>query len=204
MGRRRHGPTGRLQRPPACSAISSRSMRSWNCRTRATSSGRRARNSSTTTAAPAPTRLELPSATAASVGAMRAEGEFEVSNFTPTSVVPTLDITTGVDVGVSTMEKTYTGAVEGRSATLFTSAYDTAAGVGTYVAMESFDGSLNGAPGHVQLRALRHHGRHRSVGRALRDRAVERHRRVVRHPGFGRVGGRPDGTHRTWFDYELD
>ena len=45
------------------------------------------------------------------------------------------------------MEKTYTGDVVGRSATLFTSAFDAAAGIGTYVAMESFEGSLDGAPG---------------------------------------------------------
>ena len=135
---------------------------------------------------------------------MRAEGEFEVSNFTPTSVVPTLDITTGVDVGVSTMEKTYTGAVEGRSATLFTSAYDAAAGVGTYVAMESFDGSLNGAQGTFNFV--------HSATTGGTDRSAE-HFVIVPSSGTGALSGirgsgglavDSDGTHRTWFDYELD
>ncbi|MGA4931102.1 DUF3224 domain-containing protein [Streptomyces incarnatus] len=39
------------------------------------------------------------------------------------------------------------GGVVGRSATLFTAAFDRTTGVGTYVAMESFEGSLSGRAG---------------------------------------------------------
>ncbi|BBC98268.1 hypothetical protein SRO_7092 [Streptomyces rochei] len=39
------------------------------------------------------------------------------------------------------------GEVVGRSATLFTAAFDQTTDVGTYVAMESFEGSLRGRPG---------------------------------------------------------
>jgi hypothetical protein len=45
------------------------------------------------------------------------------------------------------MEKRYAGEVEGRSATLFTAAYDQDSGAGTYLAMESFEGSLGGRSG---------------------------------------------------------
>jgi len=134
---------------------------------------------------------------------MKAEGEFEVANFTPTSVAPTLDISTGVDVGVSTMEKTYTGGVVGRSATLFTSAFDAAAGVGTYVAMESFEGSLDDATGTFNFV--------HSATTGGSDRSAE-HFVIVPSSGTGDLAGirgsgglagDPDGTHRVWFDYEL-
>ena len=45
------------------------------------------------------------------------------------------------------MEKQFEGAVAGRSATLFTAAFDQATGVGTYVAMESFEGTVDGREG---------------------------------------------------------
>src|SRR3954453_23196206 len=78
---------------------------------------------------------------------MRASGTFKVITFDATPVRPAPDIATGLPVGVATMEKAYEGDVAGRSATLFTSAFDQGTGVGTYVAMESFEGSLNGAAG---------------------------------------------------------
>src|ERR1044072_9001355 len=73
---------------------------------------------------------------------MRASGTFEVTAFEPTSV--TSSVATGLPVGVATMEKTFTGEVEGHAATVFTSAFDQDRGEGTYVAMESFEGALNG------------------------------------------------------------
>ena len=45
------------------------------------------------------------------------------------------------------MEKHFEGDIVGHSATLFTSAFDHASGVGTYVAMESFEGSLHDRDG---------------------------------------------------------
>ncbi|MGW4804859.1 DUF3224 domain-containing protein [Kitasatospora sp. NPDC004272] len=77
---------------------------------------------------------------------MRASGTFTVLDFTP-APVPESGVKTGAGVGVATMRKEFAGEVEGRSDTLFTAAYDQAAGVGTYLAMESFAGSLHGVAG---------------------------------------------------------
>jgi hypothetical protein len=56
-------------------------------------------------------------------------------------------IATGLPVGIARMEKRFEGEVSGRAATLFTATFDQTTGVGTYVAMESFEGLLNGAAG---------------------------------------------------------
>lgn len=134
---------------------------------------------------------------------MRAEGTFEVAAFTPAPVTPALDIATGVDVGVSTMEKSYAGQVQGRSATLFSAAFDAEAGVGSYVAIEAFEGSLNDASGTFNFtHAATTHGA---------DRAAE-HFVIVPSSGTGELAGiegtgglsiDEDGTHRIWFDYEV-
>ena len=78
---------------------------------------------------------------------MRATGTFTVKAFNPTSLTPEPAVTTALPVGVSTMEKHFEGDIAGRSATLFTAAFDQASGVGTYVAMESFEGSVDGRAG---------------------------------------------------------
>ncbi len=134
---------------------------------------------------------------------MRAEGQFVVSDFTPTSVAPALEVTTAVKVGLATMEKHYSGEVEGRSATLFTSAFDESAGLGTYLAMESFEGSLNGAVGTFNF--------------AHSGTLTDTHRPnpsvvIVPSSGTGSLAGisgrgeitlDEDGTHRVWFAYEI-
>ncbi|RJO80243.1 DUF3224 domain-containing protein [Nocardia panacis] len=133
---------------------------------------------------------------------MRASGTFEVKSFTPTDVQPA--IPTGVPVGIAHMDKHFEGAVSGRAATLFTSAFDQSAGKGTYLAMESFDGSLNGAAGTF---AFAH-----SATTSGTDRSAEFFV-VVPGSGTGELAGitgsggisiDADGTHRIWFDYELD
>ncbi|MGH3762453.1 DUF3224 domain-containing protein [Actinophytocola sp.] len=134
---------------------------------------------------------------------MRASGTFEVVSFTPTPVVPEPPVTTALPVGVSTMEKRFTGEVEGRSATLFTAAYDQVSGVGTYVAMESFEGSLDGRAGAFNFV-------HSAATRGT-DREDEFFT-IVRSSGTGDLAGihgtgtltvEPDGTHRISLDYEL-
>lgn len=85
---------------------------------------------------------------------MRASGTFKVADFTP-APVPAPGIETAVPVGVATMEKSYEGEVAGRSATLFTAAYDQETEVGTYVAMESFEGSLQGRAARSTSRTRR-------------------------------------------------
>jgi hypothetical protein len=133
---------------------------------------------------------------------MRATGTFKVADFTPTPV-PTAPIETALPVGVATMEKEYEGEIAGRSATLFTAAFDQAGGTGTYVAMESFEGTLHGQAGAFNFA---HSATALGEGRK-NDFFI-----IVPTSGTGALAGitgaggiaiDPDGTHRIWFDYEL-
>ena len=79
---------------------------------------------------------------------MRAEGTFTVTTFVPAEVQPPpAAVEVGVPVGTAVLEKAYEGDVCGRSATIFTSAYDMGTGVGTYVALETFQGRLGDRAG---------------------------------------------------------
>jgi hypothetical protein len=134
---------------------------------------------------------------------MRASGTFTVVSFVPTSVTPEPAVTTALPVGVSTMEKRYDGEVAGRSATLFTAAYDQASGTGTYLAMESFEGALDGRSGAFNfvhsastLGSSREHEFFAIVGSSGTGELATIH-------GTGGMAIDPDGTHRIWFDYEL-
>jgi Protein of unknown function (DUF3224) len=73
---------------------------------------------------------------------MRASGTFEVSDFQQVEVVVPARVSTALPVGVSTMVKRYAGGVVGRSSTIFTAAFDPATSIGSYVAMESFEGAV--------------------------------------------------------------
>ncbi len=134
---------------------------------------------------------------------MRAEGTFEVVAFAPTEVAPTPAVETALPVGVATMEKRFDGDVRGRSATIFTSAFDPATGVGTYLAMESFDGAVAGRDGAFNFV--------HSATTSGSDRSAEFFL-VVPGSGTGGLTGitgtgglavDADGTHRIWLDYEL-
>ncbi|MEU5595089.1 DUF3224 domain-containing protein [Streptomyces sp. NPDC020298] len=134
---------------------------------------------------------------------MRAAGTFTVSDFAPTGLTPAPAVTTGLPVGVATMEKRFEGEVSGRSATLFTAAFDQATGVGTYVAMESFEGALHGRGGAFNFV----HSATTSGG----DRTAEFFT-IVPSSGTGELAGisgtggiaiDTDGTHRIWLDYSL-
>ncbi|MGF6886393.1 hypothetical protein ABIA39_004833 [Nocardia sp. GAS34] len=134
---------------------------------------------------------------------MRATGTFSVKSFVPTDVKPDPAIPTAVPVGVARMEKLFDGEVSGRSATLFTAAFDQAAGVGTYLAMESFEGSVNGSAGTF---CFAH-----SATTSGTDRSAEFFT-IVPASGTGDLAGitgtggiavDADNTHRIWFDYEL-
>ncbi|HMC71383.1 MAG TPA: DUF3224 domain-containing protein [Mycobacteriales bacterium] len=134
---------------------------------------------------------------------MRAAGTFSVKAFVPTELVPDPAVPTAVPVGVATMEKHFEGEVAGRSATLFTAAYDQATGVGTYVAMESFEGSLNERSGAFNFA--------HSATTSGSDRSADFFT-IVPGSGTGELAGisgtgglsiDADGTHRIWFDYEL-
>ncbi|MDQ3789044.1 MAG: DUF3224 domain-containing protein [Actinomycetota bacterium] len=135
---------------------------------------------------------------------MRAEGTFTTHEFTPVDATPAFEVRTGTAVGIATMEKRYAGQVDGRSATVFTSAFDQATGVGTYVAMESFDGSLDGVAGTFNFAHLAS-----TRGGDRVDEAFV----IVPGSGTGGLAGiagaggltvDADGTHRVWFDYTLE
>ncbi|WP_106237402.1 DUF3224 domain-containing protein [Allonocardiopsis opalescens] len=134
---------------------------------------------------------------------MRAAGTFAVTSFVPAELAVEPGVSTGLPVGVATMEKRFEGEVAGRSATVFTSAFDQASGVGTYVAMESFEGTLGGREGSFNFV--------HSASTSGSDRADEFFA-VVPGSGTGGLAGisggggisvDADGTHRIWFEYRL-
>jgi hypothetical protein len=134
---------------------------------------------------------------------MRANGTFSVKAFNPASLTPEPAITTALPVGVATMEKHYEGDIAGRSATVFTAAFDPATGVGTYVAMESFEGSVDGREGTFNfVHSASTTGADRSAGYFA----------IVPSSGTGQLAGisgtgdlviDSDGTHRIWLDYQI-
>jgi hypothetical protein len=131
---------------------------------------------------------------------MKATGSFEVTAFAPAELAPPpLAIGTGLPVGVVTMEKRFDGEVSGRAATIFTAAFDQERGVGTYVAMESFEGSVNGARGTFNFV--------HSAATTGTDRAGEFFA-IVPSSGTGELAGiRGTGgittDHEIWLEYEL-
>ncbi|AIS02154.1 DUF3224 domain-containing protein [Streptomyces glaucescens] len=135
---------------------------------------------------------------------MRATGTFVVKAFVPTGLEPDPVVPTGLPVSVATMEKHFEGEVAGRSATVFTAAYDESAGAGTYVAMESFEGTLRGRAGAFNFV--------HSATTSGSDRTAAFFT-VVPSSGTGELAGisgtggiavDADGTHRVWFEYELE
>ncbi|MRH88916.1 DUF3224 family protein [Nocardia sp. SYP-A9097] len=133
---------------------------------------------------------------------MQATGTFSVKSFVPTEVVPDPAVATGVPVGVMLMEKQFEGEVAGRAATVFTAAFDQATETGTYLAMESFEGSLNGRAGAFNFA--------HSATTTGTDRS-EQFFIIVPGSGTGELAGitgagsidiDADGTHHISFDYE--
>jgi hypothetical protein len=134
---------------------------------------------------------------------MRAEGTFSVASFVSTTLTPPpLDIAVGAPVGVTLMEKVYEGEVDGHSATIFTSAFDMGTGVGTYVAMESFEGRLGGRSGGF---AFVHSATTRGTDRTDELFVVVPGTGVGELAGITGSGGLDSATdpHPIWFDYEL-
>ncbi|WP_027347198.1 DUF3224 domain-containing protein [Hamadaea tsunoensis] len=134
---------------------------------------------------------------------MRADGTFQVTSFIPTSVTSEPPIETALPVGVSTMEKQYAGQITGRSATLFTAAFDQSAGVGTYLAMESFQGTVQGRTGAFNFV---HSASTSGSDRSNEFFAIVAGSGTAELSGITGGGGMtvdPDGTHRIWFDYSL-
>ncbi|MCU1644749.1 MAG: hypothetical protein JWN03_5024 [Nocardia sp.] len=134
---------------------------------------------------------------------MQAKGTFSVKSFTPTEVTPDPAITTGAPVGISLMEKLFEGEIVGRAATLFTAAFDQTTGVGTYLAMESFEGTLNGRSGAFNFaHSATTTGTDRSAAFfvIVPGTGTEELTGIT---GTGDINIDADGTHNIEFDYEL-
>src|ERR1700722_2180965 len=134
---------------------------------------------------------------------MRANGTFSVKAFNPAAIAAEPAISTALPVGVATMEKRLDGDIAGRSATLFTAAFDQATGVGTCLAMESFEGSVGGLAGAFNFV--------HSASTSGSDRTGE-YFAIVPSSGTGQLAGitgdgglvvGPDGTHRIWLEYQI-
>ncbi|AWZ10042.1 MULTISPECIES: DUF3224 domain-containing protein [unclassified Streptomyces] len=136
---------------------------------------------------------------------MRASGTFEVVSFTPAPLAPEPAVETGLPVGVATMEKHYEGeSLTGRSATLFTAAFDQETGVGSYVAMESFEGSLAGREGAFNF--VHSDATDGGPTRGAEHFAIVPGSGTAALKGITGAGGlRVDenGVHHIWFDYAL-
>jgi hypothetical protein len=134
---------------------------------------------------------------------VRADATFEVVRFTPGALDVEPVIATALPVGVATMLKHYRGQITGRSVTIFTSAFDQSSGVGTYVAMESFEGSIDGRTGTFNFV--------HSASTSGSDRAAQFFR-IVPSSGTGELAGisgsggmliDADDVHRLWIDFEI-
>ncbi|MFF1836113.1 DUF3224 domain-containing protein [Streptomyces sp. NPDC058231] len=134
---------------------------------------------------------------------MRASGTFTVTSFVPSDLKPVPEVATALPVGVATIVKSFEGEVTGHSTTLFTAAFDQVTGVGTYVAMESFEGSVGGREGAFNFV--------HSAATSGSDRANEFFT-IVPSSGTGGLAGIRGGgglavdgdSHRIWFDFDCD
>jgi hypothetical protein len=134
---------------------------------------------------------------------MQTSASFTVSVFEPTELAPP-ETATATPVAVARMVKNFTGALQGTAETLFTAAFDQDRGIGTYVAMESFAGTIDGRAGSINI-----------AHSATTDGGPERrHELLVIVPGSGtgdlvgvtgtgRIVVDDDGTHRLELDYEV-
>ncbi|MBC2933030.1 DUF3224 domain-containing protein [Nocardioides sp. zg-1228] len=134
---------------------------------------------------------------------MRAEATFTVAEFQPASISPEPAITARLPIGVAVMLKEFAGELSGRSATVFTSVFDDTTGVGTYVAVEAFEGSLGERSGAFNFV--------HSASTSGTDRTAE-HLAIVPSSGSGELsaisgtGGitvDDTGVHRIWLSYDL-
>jgi hypothetical protein len=133
-----------------------------------------------------------------------AEGTFNVASFDLVELDPAVLIATAMETGIATMEKRYAGNIEGRSTTLFTSSRHAETGAATYVALESFEGSLNGVAGSFNyVHSASTHGEDR-YGEFFSIVGASGTGGLAGINGTGGLAVEPNGTHRIWFDYTLE
>jgi Protein of unknown function (DUF3224) len=133
---------------------------------------------------------------------MRSTCTFSVTDFTPVEWSP--EVTTGLATGHAHLVKAYDGAISGRSVTQFSYAFDGETNIGTYVAMESFAGSVDGRDGTFNFA---HSATTLGGPERLHELFV-----IVPGSGTGELVGitgsgalviDEDGTHRIDLDYDL-
>jgi len=132
---------------------------------------------------------------------MLSTSTFTTSDFDVTDYVP--DVTTALPTGHLRMRKTYAGDVEGRSVTQFTSAFDQTSGVGTYVALESFEGTVAGRRGafnFVHAASTSGVDRANEYGLIVPGSGTEE---LAGIEGSVRLHVDADGIHRMDFDHNL-
>ena len=132
----------------------------------------------------------------------QAEGVFTVVAFAPLES-PTIEIQTAMSLGVATIEKSFTGGVEGRSLAIFTGTQGTDTPAGSYVALEAFAGSLDGRIGAFNFaHAASTHGEDR-YGEVFFIVEASGTGELAGITGGGSIVIDADGTHRIRFDYQL-
>ncbi|WP_313022809.1 DUF3224 domain-containing protein [Mobilicoccus sp.] len=130
----------------------------------------------------------------------RTQATFEVVDWQDQPVEST--VTTGTPIGLALMRKEFHGDIEGWSQTHFLAAYDPTTNTGTYLAIESFTGSVDGRAGTLAIA-------HSATTRPERGRE---HELVVIVPGSGTgdlagltgtgaVVIDDDGTHHLHLEY---
>lgn len=132
-----------------------------------------------------------------------AEGTFTVEKVTPVETEDDAIVTTALPTGVAVMTKVFDGDIRGRATTLFTAAFDPESGRGTYIAMESFTGTVQDVTGSF---AFIH-----SASTTGRDRSNEYFVVVpdsgtdgfAGATGSGTMAIDADGTHRITLDITL-
>lgn len=135
---------------------------------------------------------------------MQTSGTYRVASFEPTDVTVDPAITTALPIGLGRMEKVYEGDVSGRSATLFTAAFDETSGQGTYLAMEAFEGALAGRTGTF---AYVHSASTTGTDRSHEFFLIVPGSGTVEMTGIrgsGSMAVDDDGTHRVAFEWETD
>jgi len=129
-------------------------------------------------------------------------GVFTVSDFVPTDYRS--PVTTGVDVGHAHMVKHFTGAIEGTAYTQFSAAYAMATGVGTYVAMESFEGTVDGRRGSLNLAHTATTTGADKTNELLVIVPTSGTGELAGITGSGSIAIDEDGVHRLHLNYEYD
>ena len=134
---------------------------------------------------------------------VHASATFTVTDFAPAGVLSS-SIETALPVSVATMTKQFDGEIRGRSATVFTAAFDQITITGTYLAMESFQGTVHGRSGSFNFAhsaTTFGEGRRNELFVVVPKSGTDE---LAGISGSGAVAIDADGTHRIWLDYEFD